>query len=143
MATTSRARTQTRAATTARRKPQTRPEPGIRERARARWDARWNGQFLSDQTRRQLLGAIPIALGVIFAWILMSHGRDGRITGWTFDILNGLAGQGAFLIPVFMIMAGIKAILDERHPQPVGKQVAGGAMLGGAILALLAFAGET
>jgi S-DNA-T family DNA segregation ATPase FtsK/SpoIIIE len=118
-------------------------EPGVRDRVRARWNARWNGQFLSDDTRRQLLGALPIALGLLFAWILMSHGRDGRITAWIDDLLRALAGNGAFLIPLFLIMAGIRAIVDERRPLPPGKQVAGGALLGGSILALLAFAGET
>jgi S-DNA-T family DNA segregation ATPase FtsK/SpoIIIE len=143
MATTSRARTQTRAATAARRRPSAAAEPGMRARARARWDARWNGQFLSDDTRRQLLGALPIALGLLCSWIVMSQGRDGRITTRFYDLLRGVAGQGAFLIPLFLIMAGVKAILDERHPLPVGKQLAGGAMLAGSILALLAFAGET
>jgi S-DNA-T family DNA segregation ATPase FtsK/SpoIIIE len=143
MATPSRARTQTRAATAARRKPQAAAEPGFRDRARARWDAQWGGQFLSDDTRRQLLGALPIALGLLFSWILMSHGRDGRITQWIDDVLHGIGGNGAFLIPLFLIMAGVKAIVDERHPLPYGKQVVGGALLGSSILALLAFAGET
>jgi hypothetical protein len=143
MATTSRARTQTRAATAARRKPQAQAEPGLRDRTRARWDARRRAQFLSDDTRRQLLGALPIALGLIFSWILMSQGRDGRITEWTYDFLHAIAGNGAFLIPLFLIMAGLKAVLDGRHPLPTGKQAAGGALLGCSILALLAFAGET
>lgn len=73
----------------------------------------------------------------------MSHGRDGRIAAGIADLLHGLAGNGAFLIPIFLIMIGIKAIIDERRPLPVGKQVMGGALFGGAILALLAFAGET
>ncbi|MEZ4531977.1 MAG: DNA translocase FtsK [Thermomicrobiales bacterium] len=115
----------------------------MRDKARARWDARFGGQFLSDDTRRQIMGAAPIALGLIFAWILMSHGRDGRLTGWTYEALRGLAGDGTFLIPLFLIMAGIKAVLDERHPLPTGGQLAGGALLGGSLLALLAFAGET
>ncbi|HET9659577.1 MAG TPA: DNA translocase FtsK 4TM domain-containing protein [Thermomicrobiales bacterium] len=115
----------------------------MRHRARARWDARWNDQFLSDDTRRQLLGALPISLGLIFAWILMSRGSDGRITAWIYDLLHAIAGNGAFLIPLFLIMAGIKAILDARHPLPAGKQLAGGTLLGCSILALLAFAGET
>ncbi len=115
----------------------------MRERARARWDARYGDQFLSDDTRRQLLGAAPIALGLIFAWVLMSHGRDGRLTGWTYDALRGLAGNGAFLAPLFLIMAGIKAVLDDRHPLPTGGQVTGGVLLGSSLLALLAFAGET
>jgi S-DNA-T family DNA segregation ATPase FtsK/SpoIIIE len=143
MATTSRARTQTRAATAARRKPQAQAEPGLRDRTRARWDARRRAQFLSDDTRRQLLGALPIALGLIFSWILMSQGRDGRITEWTYDFLHAIAGNGAFLIPLFLIMAGLKAVLDGRHPLPTGKQAAGGALLGCSVLALLAFAGET
>ncbi len=113
------------------------------DRIRARWNAQWNGQFLSDDTRRKLLGALPVAIGLIFAWVLMSHGRDGRVAAWTFDLLHGIAGNGAFLIPVFFIMTGFKTILDEHHPMPVGKQIAGGALLGGSILALLAFAGET
>lgn len=142
MATTSRARTQTRAVT-GRQRTAVPVEPGLHGRARARWDARWSGQVLSDDTRRQLLGALPIALGLIFAWILMSQGRDGRLTGWIYDLLRGIGGDGAFLIPLFLIMAGIKAILDERHPLPAGKQLAGGAILAGAILTLLAFAGET
>lgn len=143
MATTSRARTQTRPAAAARRKPQQVAEPGVRGRARARWDAQWNGQFLSDTTRRQLLGALPIALGLLFSWILMSGGRDGRIAQWVDDFLRAIAGNGAFLIPLFLIMAGIKAIVDEHHPLPLGKQLAGGALLGCSILTLLAFAGET
>jgi S-DNA-T family DNA segregation ATPase FtsK/SpoIIIE len=143
MASTSRARTQTRAVTTARKRPASRPEPGMRERARARWDAQLGGQLLSDTTRRQLMGAAPIALGLIFAWILMSHGRDGRLTGWIDDVLHGVAGNGAFLIPLFLIMSGVKAVLDERHPLPTGAQLAGGALLGSSLLALLAFAGET
>ncbi len=108
-----------------------------------RWDARFGDQFLSDDTRRQLMGAAPIAFGLIFAWVLLSHGRDGRLTEWTHDALRGLAGDGAFLIPLFLIMIGTKAVLDQRHPLPTGTQVAGGALLGGALLALLAFAGET
>lgn len=143
MATTSRARTQTRAATDARRRSQPVTEPGLRDRVRARWNAQWNGQFLSDDTRRQLLGSLPIAFGLIFSWILMSHGRDGRVADWVDGLLHGIAGNGAFLIPLFMIMGGVKAIIDARHPLPVGKHVAGGVLLGGAILALLAFAGET
>ncbi len=143
MATTSRARTQSRAATTARKRPAAQPDPGLRERARDRWDARFGSQFLSDDTRRQLMGAAPIALGLIFTWILLSHGRDGRLTGWTYDALRGIAGDGAFLIPLFLIMFGTKVVLDQRHPLPTGAQVAGGALLGGSLLALLAFAGET
>lgn len=143
MATTSRARTQTRAAAAARKRPSGRPEPGLREKARARWDARFNSQILSDSTRRQLMGAAPIALGLIFAWVLMSHGRDGRLTGWLYDMLRSLAGDGAFLVPLFLIMAGTKAVLDERRPLPTNGELAGGAMLGGSLLALLAFAGET
>lgn len=73
----------------------------------------------------------------------MSHGRDGRVADWVDGLLHGIAGNGAFLIPLFMIMGGVKAIIDARHPLPVGKHVAGGVLLGGAILALLAFAGET
>jgi S-DNA-T family DNA segregation ATPase FtsK/SpoIIIE len=143
MATTSRARTQPRPSTTARKRTAARQEPGLRQKARARWDARFSGQFLSDDTRRQLLGAAPIALGLIFAWVLMSHGRDGRLTGWTYDALRGLAGNGAFLIPLFLIMGGVKAVLDQRQPEPTGKQIAGGALFGCSLLALLAFAGET
>ena len=143
MATTSRARTQTRATTMARKRPAAQPHPGLRERARDRWDDRFESQFLSDDTRRQLMGAAPIALGLIFTWVLLSHGRDGRLTGWTYDALRGLAGEGAFLIPLFLIMFGTKVVLDQRRPLPTGAQVAGGAFLGGALLALLAFAGET
>ena len=143
MATTTRARTQTRATAAARRRPQPAQEPGLRDRLRARWDARRHRQFLSDDTRRQLLGAFPIALGLIFSWILMSHGRDGRIASGIDDLLHGLAGNGAFLIPILLIMIGAKAIVDEQHPLPVGKQLVGGTLFSGAVLALLAFAGET
>jgi S-DNA-T family DNA segregation ATPase FtsK/SpoIIIE len=142
MATTSRARTQTRAAT-ARRRASVKSDSGLRERARARWDARWGDHFLSDDTRRQLLGALPVALGLFLAWILMSHGRDGRLTGWTYDLLRAIAGDGDFVIPLFLIMAGIKAIFDQAHPVAAGRQFVGSALLGGSMLALLAFAGET
>lgn len=142
MATTTRSRTQSRATANRKRQPPV-SAPGLRDRARNRWNAQWDGQFLSDDTRRQLLGALPIVLGLIFSWILMSHGRDGRVTAAFDDLLRGIAGNGAFLIPMFLIMTGIKIIIDARYPWPVGKQVAGSALLGGAILALLAFAGET
>lgn len=89
------------------------------------------------------MGAVPIALGLIFAWVLMSHGRDGRITGWAYDAMRALAGDGAFLIPLLLIMAGLKAVLDERRPLPTSMQLTGGAILSGSLLALLAFAGET
>jgi S-DNA-T family DNA segregation ATPase FtsK/SpoIIIE len=115
----------------------------LRGRARQRWDARFAGQFLSDNTRRQLMGAAPIALGLLFAWVLLSNGSDGRIATWAHDVLRGLAGDGAFLVSLFLIMAGFKAVLDDRHPLPTGAQLAGGALLGGSLLALLAFAGET
>lgn len=141
MASTTRARTQPRYAPPTSRPSQA--KTGYGTRLRARWDSRFGPQFLSDNTRRQLLGAIPIALGLVLSWILMSQGRDGRVSGWIYDLLRGIAGQGAFLIPLFLIMAGVKAVLDERHPKPVGKQVAGGILLGASILTLLAFAGET
>ena len=119
MATTPRARTQTRAAASARKRPPAQPQPGLRDRARTRWDDRFAGQLLSDDTRRQIMGAVPIALGLIFAWVLMSHGRDGRVAGWAYDALRGLAGNGAFLIPIFLIMGGIKAFFVAAAADPV------------------------
>lgn len=142
MATNSRARTQPRTVP-ARRPTPANAETTWRARAHDRWNSRFGNRLFSEDTKRQLLGALPIALGLVLAWILMSQGRDGRLTGWIYGLLRGMAGDGAFLIPLFLTMAGVKTILDERHPWPVGKQLAGGAILGSSILALLAFAGET
>src|SRR4029453_20511 len=65
---------------------------------------------ISPNTQRQLLGAVPVFTGLISGWVLVTRGSDGMIAHWWHESLRTLGGEAAFVIPILLIIAGVKAI---------------------------------
>ena len=73
----------------------------------------------------------------------MSHGRDGRLTEWTYDALAWVGRRWRISDSALPHHGWYQGGARRATSTADGRQVAGGALLGGSLLALLAFAGET
>ncbi|MGE3797585.1 MAG: DNA translocase FtsK 4TM domain-containing protein [Thermomicrobiales bacterium] len=89
----------------------------------------------TEKRRRRLIGAILLSLGIVAIWLLVAGHNNGAIASWIQDAMQSIAGQGAFLIPLVLIMVGLRGVLRNSQPILFWWHIAGACLL---ILSLLA-----
>lgn len=90
------------------------------------------------QRRRRLAGAIFLSLGIIATWLLIDGPNNGPIATWIHDGMRSVAGKGAFLIPVLVIMLGLRGAFRSAFPLVRWWETTGAMMLSVSLLGLLA-----
>jgi DNA segregation ATPase FtsK/SpoIIIE, S-DNA-T family len=72
--------------------------------------------------RRELLGVLLILLAFLSAYVIGRGGDEGRLVAWWGSSLSRSLGRAAFLVPVFIALAALRAfggqpgrVLEARH----------------------------
>src|SRR5215212_97091 len=72
--------------------------------------------------RRALLGVLLVLLALLSAYVIGRGGDEGRLVAWWGSSLDGSLGRAAFLVPVLIALAALRAfggqpgrILEARH----------------------------
>lgn len=128
-------------------KPKQKPRTGVRTAAptnrltsiRDRVPIWLHAQRETEKRRRRLIGAILLSLGIVAVWLLLLGETNGPIASWLQEAMHAIAGKGAFLIPLVLIVVGLRGVL--RNSQPILRwwHVTGGALLIFSLLGLLAY----
>jgi S-DNA-T family DNA segregation ATPase FtsK/SpoIIIE len=95
-------------------------------------------QRANQQRRRRIAGALLLSLGIVSAWLLISGPDSGPIASWVHDAMRTMAGKGAFLIPLLLVMVGLRGVLRSVVPLVRWWQVTGATLLTLSMLGLLA-----
>ncbi|MBX3071741.1 MAG: DNA translocase FtsK [Thermomicrobiales bacterium] len=77
-------------------------------------------------------------MGIVAAWLLIAGGESGPIASWLQGAMQTLAGKGAFLIPLVLVIVGLRGVLRNTQPLLLWWHIAGGAILLFALLGILA-----
>jgi S-DNA-T family DNA segregation ATPase FtsK/SpoIIIE len=96
---------------------------------------------IGDRLRREMLGISLVLMALLSSWSLGRGSQDGPIISWWSDVLRGSFGNGAFLVPVFLAMAAIRAFATHAAPVLLFRHYVGGAGFGVGVLGLLSFGG--
>ncbi len=128
-------------------KPKQKPRTGARTEAptnrltsiRDRVPIWLHAQRETEKRRRRLIGAILLSIGIVSIWLLLMGETNGPIASWLQNAMHIVAGKGAFLIPLVLIMVGLRGVL--RNTQPILRwwHVAGSTLLIFSLLGLLAY----
>jgi S-DNA-T family DNA segregation ATPase FtsK/SpoIIIE len=72
--------------------------------------------------RRELLGVVLLLLALLSAYVIGRGGDEGRFVAWWGTSIERSLGQAAFLVPVFLALAALRAfggqagrVLEARH----------------------------
>ena len=72
--------------------------------------------------RRELLGVLLVLLALVSAYVIGRGGDEGRLVAWWGTSLDRSLGRAAFLVPVFLALAALRAfggqtgrVLEARH----------------------------
>ncbi len=97
--------------------------------------------MVSQRLRREISAAVMMVAALLSAWSLVSPDEDGRLVAWWASVLSASCGHGAFLVPVFLVMAAIRAFRVDEAPIILPRHYAGGLGFGLAVVGLIELAG--
>jgi DNA segregation ATPase FtsK/SpoIIIE, S-DNA-T family len=100
-------------------------------------------KLISRPVRLQIAGSALLFLALMSGWILISRGQDGQVAEWGYRALTFSTGSGAFLFPLFIGLAGLRAFKTEHDPFLTIWQWLGGVVVVLSMLGLLALSAPT
>ena len=92
---------------------------------------------MSDRFRRELLGGGFAVLALLSSWSIGRGAADGVIVAWWGDLLQALAGNGAFLFPIFSALVAVRAFTAGDGPVLLFRHYFGGGAYVAATTAML------
>lgn len=71
---------------------------------------------MSDRFKRELLGGIFAILALLSSWAIGRGAQDGAFIKWWGGILHALAGDAAFVVPIFSVLIAVRAFTAGNGP---------------------------
>src|SRR3954452_14634520 len=93
--------------------------------------------------RRELLGVVMILMALLSAYVIGRGGDEGRLVAWWGSSLDRSLGRAAFLVPVLIALAALRAFGGQSGRVLEGRHVLGGFAFSIAVVGLLQLGGRS
>ncbi|HEY7035958.1 MAG TPA: DNA translocase FtsK 4TM domain-containing protein [Thermomicrobiales bacterium] len=97
---------------------------------------------VSERLRREITAVVALLGSLLSAWVLGNRNLDGTFVAWWGRTLHTVCGQGAFLVPVFLLAIAYRAFRTQEGPILLPRHYLGGAAFALAIVGLFELAAE-
>src|SRR5215213_3682463 len=87
--------------------------------------------------RRELLGVVLVLLALLSAYVIGRGGDEGRLVAWWGISLDRALGRAAFLVPVLIALAALRAFGGQSGRVVEGRHYLGGFAFAVAVVGLL------
>src|ERR671917_751347 len=92
--------------------------------------------------RRELLGVVLVLLALLSAYVIGRGGDEGRLVAWWGSSLDRSLGRAAFLVPVLIALAALRAFGGQTGRVLEGRHYLGGFAFAVAVVGLLQLGGR-
>src|SRR5215207_5295234 len=92
--------------------------------------------------RRELLGVVLVLLALLSAYVIGRGGDEGRLVAWWGSSLDRALGHAAFLVPVLIALAALRAFGGQPGRVLEGRHYLGGFAFSVAVVGLLQLGGR-
>src|SRR5215216_7143913 len=92
--------------------------------------------------RRELLGVVMVLLALLSAYVIGRGGDEGRLVAWWGTSLDRSVGRAAFLVPVLIALAALRAFGGQTGRVLEGRHYLGGFAFAVAVVGLLQLGGR-
>src|SRR5215210_8807231 len=92
--------------------------------------------------RRELLGVLLVLLALLSAYVIGRGGDEGRLVAWWGSSLDRSLGRAAFLVPVLIALAALRAFGGQPGRVLEGRHYLGGFAFSVAVVGLLQLGGR-
>ena len=93
--------------------------------------------------RRELLGVLLVLLALLSAYVIGRGGDEGRLVAWWGSSLDRSLGRAAFLVPVLIGLAALRAFGGQSGRVLEGRHYLGGFAFAVAVVGLLQLGGRS
>ncbi len=93
--------------------------------------------------RRELLGVLLVLLALLSAYVIGRGGDEGRLVAWWGSSLDRSLGRAAFLVPVLIALAALRAFGGQPGRVLEGRHYLGGFAFAVAVVGLLQLGGRS
>jgi S-DNA-T family DNA segregation ATPase FtsK/SpoIIIE len=93
--------------------------------------------------RRELLGVLLVLLALLSAYVIGRGGDEGRLVAWWGSSLDRSLGRAAFLVPVLIALAALRAFGGQTGRVLEGRHYLGGFTFSIAVVGLLQLGGRS
>ncbi len=93
--------------------------------------------------RRELLGVLLVLLALLSAYVIGRGGDEGRLVAWWGSILDRSLGRAAFLVPVLIALAALRAFGGQAGRVLEGRHYLGSFAFAVAVVGLLQLGGRS
>src|SRR5918998_447511 len=93
--------------------------------------------------RRELLGVVLVVLALLSAYVIGRGGDEGRLVAWWGSNLDRSLGRAAFLVPVLIALAALRAFGGQTGRILEGRHYLGGFAFSIAVVGLLQLGGRS
>src|SRR5215218_2215488 len=93
--------------------------------------------------RRELLGVLLVLLALLSAYVIGRGGDEGRLVAWWGSSLDRSLGRAAFLVPVLIALAALRAFGGQPGRVLEGRHYLGGFAFAVAVVGLLQLGGAS
>ena len=93
--------------------------------------------------RRELLGVLLVLMALLSAYVIGRGGDEGRLVAWWGISLDRALGRAAFLVPVLIALAALRAFGGQSGRVLEGRHYLGGFAFAVAVVGLLQLGGRT
>src|SRR5829696_6588040 len=93
--------------------------------------------------RRELLGVLLVLLALLSAYVIGRGGDEGRLVAWWGGSLDRSLGRAAFLVPVLIALAALRAFGGQPGRVLEGRHYLGGFAFAVAVVGLLQLGGAS
>src|SRR5829696_4387862 len=93
--------------------------------------------------RRELLGVLLVLLALLSAYVIGRGGDEGRLVAWWGSSLDRSLGRAAFLVPVLIALASLRAFGRQTGRILEGRHYLGGFAFSIAVVGLLQLGGRS
>jgi S-DNA-T family DNA segregation ATPase FtsK/SpoIIIE len=93
--------------------------------------------------RRELLGVVLVLLALLSAYVIGRGGDEGRLVAWWGSSLDQSLGHAAFLVPVLIALAALRAFGGQSGRVLEGRHYLGGFAFAVAVVGLLQLGGRS
>ena len=93
--------------------------------------------------RRELLGVVLVLLALLSAYVIGRGGDEGRLVAWWGSSLDRSLGHAAFLVPVLIALAALRAFGGQTGRVLEGRHYLGGFAFAVAVVGLLQLGGRS
>src|SRR5215218_2629441 len=87
--------------------------------------------------RRELLGVVLVLLALLSAYVIGRGGDEGRLVAWWGTSLDRSLGRAAFLVPVLIALAALRAFGGQPGRVLEGRHYLGGFAFAASVVGLL------